>query len=216
MGVLITGAEEFGLVGARVFAEVGRAAAGGRASSSTSTPSTTRATLYLVTHDRRGARARPRGPAARLAGGLAARDAPAAARHPRGQPAARPRRRPRADDRAGSTGGRCDCIHTPARHAGRASSFATAETCRRGRSPRIDLCAGSDAYVSPEDTGAPRGALFVGSTGGPACSMPRPPAWWWSAPSGATKGRASWSTCSPSGPTWWCATRAAPTPATPS
>src|SRR4051812_4678727 len=38
--------------------------------------------------------------------------------------------------------------------------------------------------------------------------------WWWSAPSGATRARAKSSIGCPNRPTWWCAFRAATTPAT--
>ncbi len=125
VGVLITGAEEFGLVGARVFArEYGPQLVGAEVVNLDTIDD--QGSLYIVSHDAPGARF-----SAGLAGVLGGRGADregagAAALGLCRQPAARRRRARRHSRSPGSTGARCRRMHT-VRDTPAGLEFQTAE-----------------------------------------------------------------------------------------
>ncbi len=81
----------------------------------------------------------------------------------------------------------------------------------RGRPGSIRLVSTGSSGPGPGATGASRVTRMLCEQGVTPCQPPS-----WSAPSGVTRARASSPTSSPRRCTWWCATRAATTPATPS
>ena len=199
VGVIVTGAEEFGLIGSRILSQRSPALFRGAQVINFDTLDD-HGPWRVVSHDARG-ESLAAAMAARLGiGGRPRAAASVAGRHPGGF---------RAAGRAGAdavTLARLDWDHPPADpHFSRYRRRFRLRVSGRWRATRLPRCRAIDLSRAPgydcQRIREPREGLFSCGAGPAAltrhrpisrCSIPRPIAWSSSAPNGATRARASW------------------------